>query len=366
MKKIGIISSIECYGGVQTCTISLIRGLNNIGIIPDLISDSILNQDIIAEFNLRINYVKIKYSISRKNYYKLSFLRGFIELLYFFKTSKLKNEYNFLFIFTSQVIVNNNIPHLYYLSMSPNGIGITDHLFLPKFKLLIYNCITKFYAPVFEIHGSIDNYVINSKFTAKIFFDNYKQKIKVIYPSNLISEKVSINNVYKNTVLFLSRIEKAKRPEIMIELAQDNSNMNFVILGSSLNDVYVRFLKEEIVNRNLNNIQIFTNPNFDTVVKYLELAKFYVFPGIKEHFGISTVEAMMYGAIPFVHNSGGQKEIVPWDELRFDDENYLVKFKCLISLDEFSLNECRKKIEDHLLQFREKVFINNMLKYINN
>ena len=39
---------------------------------------------------------------------------------------------------------------------------------------------------------------------------------------------------------------------------------------------------------------------------------------INEPFGIVTVQAISAGIIPIVHNSGGQKEVVPIKELRYN------------------------------------------------
>jgi glycogen synthase len=48
------------------------------------------------------------------------------------------------------------------------------------------------------------------------------------------------------------------------------------------------------------------------------LAKVFIHPNINEPFGISTAESILNGCLPLVHNSGGQKEIVPFTELRFN------------------------------------------------
>ena len=72
----------------------------------------------------------------------------------------------------------------------------------------------------------------------------------------------------------------------------------------------------------------------------------------------------MCGAIPFVHNSGGQIEIVPWDELRFNDDNYIEKFSNLMSFDQNKIDKLQKQISSHINKFSEEQYINKMLQYL--
>jgi glycosyltransferase involved in cell wall biosynthesis len=36
-----------------------------------------------------------------------------------------------------------------------------------------------------------------------------------------------------------------------------------------------------------------------------------------EHFGITAIEGIAHGCVPIVHDSGGQREVVPFAELRY-------------------------------------------------
>lgn len=76
----------------------------------------------------------------------------------------------------------------------------------------------------------------------------------------------------------------------------------------------------ENASRNL-PIRIHVNASYDELKDYYQRATFFwhaagygidedVYPDRTEHFGMSTVEAMSAGCIPFVVNAGGQKEIV--------------------------------------------------------
>jgi glycosyltransferase involved in cell wall biosynthesis len=75
-------------------------------------------------------------------------------------------------------------------------------------------------------------------------------------------------------------------------------------------------------------ITVLLDPDLKTVSEYYRKASIYwhasgygenltEHPDRAEHFGISTVEAMSYGAVPIVINAGGQPEIVSEDETGF-------------------------------------------------
>lgn len=366
MKKIGIFFSLNTYGGVQTCIISLIKGLNQMSIIPDILSDEPINQKIIQEHQLQVNYHPIKFSISKENKDKYnSLLQGAIDLLYYYKTSWLDKDYDFLYIFQPNVIVNSKVKYMYYLSMSPRSPGYSGRQLLPRIKFFLYDYLIKYFIPVYEFKDRVDNCVINSKYTSLLFEQNYGKKISVVYPSNLVTIKEPIDYQKKDTVIFLSRIVRYKRPHLLINLAEKHPEINFEIIGAPEDMVYIDDLDSQIKSKGLLNIKIFTNLPYIQLQERLRRAKYYVFTAKDEHFGITTVEAMMYGVIPFVHDSGGQKEIVPFNELRFDDENFYEKFNLLINKSANEIMELQNLIQQHVKNFGEDVFISKMLHFIN-
>jgi glycosyltransferase involved in cell wall biosynthesis len=79
---------------------------------------------------------------------------------------------------------------------------------------------------------------------------------------------------------------------------------------------------------------------------------------------MTTAEAIASGSIPFVHNSGGQREIVPDERLRFTDEEYFAKFQALLDLPEAELNQIRQRLSEHIRQYSEEIFIDRMLAYL--
>ena len=367
MKKIGIICNLmTSYGGVQTCVISLIKGLNQKGIVPILLSNTIPNPKLWEEQGLRCNVKKVKFSISSKSFYKYrKLLFPIWEFVFYFKTSWLKDNYDYVYIFQPNVIVDNHQKHLFYLSMSPRAHGFSKNKFTTSIKNKFYNIFLKRIHPVFEFQNY--NCVINSQYTADMFYEYYGKKLDVIYPSNAIEDMIP-SEIHKKekTVVFLSRLAPDKKVEKVIDLAYKFSDYTFYIVGttSDENVDYIDIIKKEISKRELTNIEFVLNKPYSVVIKYLSIAEYYVFFAQNEHFGITTVEAILMGCIPFVHNSGGQKEIVTQDNLKFEYHNMINMFNELLVINDKEKKLLRMSLSQQVQQFKEEVFINRMVKYI--
>jgi len=100
------------------------------------------------------------------------------------------------------------------------------------------------------------------------------------------------------------------------------------------------------------------------VKQELSRTRFFVFPAVNEHFGIVTVEAIASGALPFVHNSGGQREIVPDPRLRFTDDRFFEQFDNLINLPPETINGLRLALSLYVRRFSEEAFMSKMIAFI--
>jgi hypothetical protein len=79
---------------------------------------------------------------------------------------------------------------------------------------------------------------------------------------------------------------------------------------------------------------------------------------------MTTVEAIAHGALPLVHNSGGQREIVPFADLRFEDQEMFEQFDRILSMPNAEQNQLRLKLTRHIQQFRESVSVGKLLSYL--
>jgi hypothetical protein len=351
-KKIGIICNLmTSYGGVQVCVIELVKALNKKGYTPTLITDTVVNEDIFASEKLDWNIRQVDYSLSRKALtdYKTVISRV-REFAYYFRSSWLQKEFDFLFFFQHNIIIDDKTKHLCYLSNSP----ITHYApnpFLHKLKVSFYKIFIKWFIPVFEFNNY--NSVINSKFTAGIYHDFYQKRLDVVYPPNALGYPSSPIVKDDNSCIILSRIERPKRMELALEMAKKYPEICFRIVGGVTPESleYFNFLKETVKNNSLLNVEFHENVKYEKNIELLSKSKYYLFLAQNEHFGITTVEAINYNCVPIVHNSGGQKEIVPIEELRFSNENLESVFNSVISKTDAELNIYQNKLKKHADKF---------------
>lgn len=91
------------------------------------------------------------------------------------------------------------------------------------------------------------------------------------------------------------------------------------------------------------------------------------YPERAEHFGITTLEAMSYGLVPFVFPAGGQKEIIE-DKISgffYQTKNELVEKTIILYKDQELFKKMQWSVQNRVLVFNRGVFtkhINNLLK----
>jgi glycosyltransferase involved in cell wall biosynthesis len=99
--------------------------------------------------------------------------------------------------------------------------------------------------------------------------------------------------------------------------------------GKVAGDFY-RYLVD-MVQANSDWITLHETLSRDELLRLMGSVKFGIHALIDEHFGLAPAEALMAGCIPFVHDSGGQVEIVSSDpRLCFQDEDAVAKIAAMV------------------------------------
>jgi glycosyltransferase involved in cell wall biosynthesis len=210
--------------------------------------------------------------------------------------------------------------------------------------------------------------VINSHYTAGLFEAAHGVRLPVVHPPIDVSGRSYRPDDLpaRDTLTFFSRIVDYKRPEWIIDLAARHPELRAVIMGGVAEHrrPYFEHLQQVAIKRGRPDVVFLANPSNERVNAELARTRFYVFPARNEHFGMTTVEAIASGALPFVHDSGGQREIVPQPDLRFSDAEFAAKFDALAALSEPELNARRTALSEHIRQFSEACFLDKMLAYL--
>lgn len=368
MNRVAIIYRMDHPGGVQSCVLALIRGLNARGIVPAIVWDVEPNRKLMKEHSAEASFLKVRFPVATRWTDKMpGSIRYILRSLNVFNSKTLGEKFDFIFSFYNGFLPTKGEPHVYFCSGPPilpqlvsrrSGLQALPTLFSRS----LYRNLLRHRFPAYERHRH-GVYVINSQFTARFYAETYGESIDVVYPP--ISQKdvcyLPGDMRERNLITFFSRIAPYKRPEFLIEVARARPDREVVIMGavSRTQKKYLQKLEKQA--EGLGNIRFVPNASQAIVHEILSKTRFYIFPARNEHFGMTTPEAICRGAVPFVHDSGGQREIVPQESLRFIDSNFDTGLARLLELPDETLNEYRMELSKHMTNFTEETFVTKML-----
>lgn len=345
-RTVGIICHrFRSLGGMQTCLVELVSGLNAEGIIPSLIWDEPMDWGLLNAEHLETAHFPVRFAVSSPRLLRLPrslahrvdrVRRGFARLRLgefdFIYSLEAGLERNFL----SKGVVYTPGPQ--YVRV-PAQSGVTTGKGTPgdaqrlKTSGGTYRCLQSV------------RYITIAEWLASEFRSQQGVTAEVVWPPARERSAVELQES-RGGVLFLSRITWEKRPFEMIELARALPHETVTVAGSAFESgLLIEALKETCTREGLSNVQIVEDPSEDHVARLLARHRIFVYPGHWEHFGLVTVEAIWAGLLPIVHDSGGQREIVSLSELRFSDvAEMTAKVKWALSLPE----ACRLKLVERM------------------
>jgi glycosyltransferase involved in cell wall biosynthesis len=203
------------------------------------------------------------------------------------------------FPYLNQHTFNKRFPYIGLPRFSP--VGTIPHVIIEK-NLANY-----------------DNKLVlaNSYYTASEIRKYSEKSVEVLYPPFPSSISAIGKETYKmekdNLVVTISRFDSNKLLErILLIAAQCNPKIRFAVIGRLCNPETLAYL--QVVTKRLgltNRVKFYPDASAETKNSLLKKAKIYLHTMVGEHFGISIVEAMAFGCLPVVHNSGGMVEFVP-------------------------------------------------------
>lgn len=382
--KIGIIQNKIIYGGRLSVIVRIIEFLNQRGITPDIITfqSEISPSEISARCGGNINFkIRIINSVLSKIHSETNIIVFNMALHQIYK------EYDYF-------IDSNNTSFL-----MPSRIPIFSYVHFPRIARLkspllsIHHpqgprktwadkkgAILKGLGLLYSFHSLKENNFItaNSKFTLshiRKHYPSFHNQIPVIYPP------IATNHIpvvpfqrRKDIICSIGRFSEEKNQLAQIRIAKRLPYLQFHLIGfSEKNNGYLDFCKDYVNKNSIKNVHFHVNISFNEKYEILKIAKFFLHPNINEPFGIATVESIFAGCLPLVHNSGGQVEIVPLKELRFDVIDDIEDLlRCINRADEynnsiqkelvhhcqtsFSADVFKKKIRKHIKYFESKYF----------
>lgn len=365
IKKVAIVKNRIDKGGVLQVVISMIKTLNGLGVKPVVFtfSNKLSKQDIERNYGAHLDFEIREIFIDIKMPYEWHLVWFNVVSNFYVKGYDLVINTNNTSCLTrhSNVITYIHFPRKY--RVFSNLKSIHDRR-LGKKSLWDYKQ-DLFYLSRYlhRRYGSFlptEKVLANSKFTKaaiKSVYDVRGKDIEVIYPS------IQTNDMRgrvgkKNIVLSLGRFEPLKKQIKQIHLAKQLPGLEFYLCGFVQDKEYLNKCVKEVEALGLKNVNFFPDVSFSKLQSMFEIAEFFIHTTEKEPFGITVIEAVKYGCIPIVHNSGGTLETVPNEMCRFEDlESVLSKFQKLQQLEAVEKDTIVEQLQNNLLKFDEKNFI---------
>lgn len=357
MKRIAVVSpNISNLGGISRCVVVLIEALNKDKIIPDyygVCSDKdkvqeLFNRDIDYNFK-RIYWPKkaILYSAWMKN----------IQLLF--------KDYDYVFDFTNTLPFSNNNGRYFSYILYPEFLSSRG-----KYNKGLWNL---YYFPHKFIAGLRKNVFVNekinmacvSKEVSNLINSYFNNALPVLYPPANI-EDFKNNITQRSGIVSVGGLTHEKNQLEQVEIAKCFSNTNFSICGNSnRNPTYFNELLDK--SEQVNNVKICPDLSFKDLKEKLIHAEVFINSGREDPFCMALIEGIAAGCIPLIHDSGGVREIVPFEELRYKDkEDAVKKLRNIFTMSNEYKKILKIKLIKHIEIFGEKNFVEKLIMMIPN
>jgi glycosyltransferase involved in cell wall biosynthesis len=199
-----------------------------------------------------------------------------------------------------------------------------------------------------------DQWVANSEFTRQALMTSYgmkEEQIEVVYPPVAISSRTPNRPRQNRMVVSLGRFEEDKRQLEQLAIARALPNFTFHLLGFVNRPYYFQECEAYVQRHGLRNVHLHPNATYSQMQVLLNEAEYFLHSLRNEPFGITAVQAISAGCLPVVHDSGGQREVVPAEQLRYTTEEEAIQR--LLHLAQQSESE-KNRLQDSLRTGLEK------------
>jgi len=370
--NVAIVQDSIGGGGRIVVIIAMIEVLNKLSIIPDIVTFNftLSEKEIEEKYGKKIRFrlKKIPVNLFRKlpeiNILWINFLMRFYS-----------KKYD-LFIDSNNTtcLMPSNIKKILSYTYFPRKRRVlakesikllSDRSFKAKIAAYFDNKIASFFYRRDYIKENTQIITL-SDFSRRVICEEYSantDNIQVVYPPVNITDFEN-NKKKKNSITSIGRFSPAKRQLEQLEIAKDLPDIKFNIIGFAEEDnAYFLKCKKYIEENGLKNVTLHRNISYDKLIEILTSSKYFLHTLENEPFGITTVQGIAAGCIPIVPDSGGQIEIVPVRELRFEYINEVVKIVNQIEKADFSLQ--LEKLKKHIRKYSENNFKENFKNIMN-
>ena len=315
-------------GGIQTCCLELCGGLNRLGIVPDMIWDEPTDWGAFTEPIPQMRFAQARLPISSARLRSLpSWLMYLLRPLSRRFARLGLNRYDFVYSFEPLVRMPAALPNVCWVG-GPPLVDLPDHMgdeYGRSTRGPLRTFAARHLTPYRRRPDPNARYVAPADWIAELCLKKHGLRVRSIWPPARTRTIVPASS--RAGFLFFSRLYEGKRPHVLLDLARHLPKQKFTIAGAPAmaNDPYVSALAASTRFQTPGNVRLTLDPSDSEISRLFAEHEFFVFPSRLEQFGIVTVEALQAGLLPLVHDSGGQREIVPIAALRFKSDMELAE-----------------------------------------
>ena len=363
--RIAIAKSRVYRGGVFQVVAHIVEICNELGVVPDIVTmrSDLAAKDVERNYgeNVRLNFRKVLPNLRLP--YEWHFLYfNVLARPVLRKYDLIINSSNTSFLSGSK---NRTISYVHYprkervLSQSrdlhiPEGPAKSpldirrDPFFLAR---MLYRSDRGSYRG--------ETVVANSLFTRSAVLRNYlldESDVSVVYPPVEVPRAVGSSDKCSNLVSTLGRFSPEKRQLEQIEIASRLPDLQFSVMGFTGNSRYFQACVDVVRSRGIANVTLLPDLSYSEAQGILRASTYFLHSVRNEPFGITSVQAIAAGAIPIVHDSGGQREIVPIGSLRYATIDQAVRLLDQLSKEPARHEELRRGLVANAQNFSSAAF----------
>jgi len=366
--KVAIFQTPIIMGGRLRVVIGIAEILNDLGVVPDIITSQLRfnPQDVAENYGKQIRaHYRLIPRIPRLSH-------EFAIVAFNLMIRRYASHYDLL------INTNNSMIFL------PSRPDVLTYMFYPRKSRIMANA-ADIHQPDKKIPiGSLahirktllkqlyrfsttkpnQHTICMTKFTCESFKHVYHTPahLPVIYPPVDIHRFASSSPNKQRAVVTLGRFSPGKRQLEQIQLAECMPDTLFYIIGFANNNLYYQQCKNYVEMHKIKNVHLYPDAPFSEILNLLQNSRYFLHTLINEPFGITAVQAIAAGCLPIVHDSGGQRETVPDERLRYRHLNEVPDI--LKTLENFSTKERQglaQKLRTHVAEnFDASVFKEKM------
>ncbi len=210
--------------------------------------------------------------------------------------------------------------------------------------------------------------ISNSEFTRHYIRERFGKDSVVIYPpvtyNPILSNSDNESSERRKGVITVARFSPEKNLLFCNDVMRRVDDEQYTIFGSvkyASQKQYYKDLQQQKGRKtklNLNLQRMFID-------KGITSAKVY-FHGSAETFGIAVVEGILAGCVPIVPDNSANKETVPFDELRYKENDADDAYNKIRSALDGRYDKYLSGLKEHVKKFSEGQFKKNIIEYAEN